>query len=469
MMSMIEQHIFDCFSQFPNKPIYLAYSGGVDSQVLLHAAAQLLTQGKLTNPLMVCHIHHGLSDNADRWLAFAEQQSQHYQSGFLSKKVQLMQDSGESLEALARDARYQALVEMTEVNDVIATGHHNDDQAETFLLALKRGSGLTGLAAMKGQQAFYQRQLVRPLLAIPRQTIEAYADAHQLTWIEDESNHDNRFDRNFLRNDILPLLTERWPAIKQTIARSAEHCRDAENLILEVTEQDYQQCCNSDNSLSVSALLTLSPARFNLLIRYFLKQNHGLMPSRQQLVELAQQLKAACDKTPAIKIGNYWLRRYQDSLYITPEYSDLSQWQRTVDLNELSEGKTISISLPDQLGEFSITKGEMINATPVSSALANSTLVKSMQQYLFLDENLPLTLTFSHDNPKCLPDFRDKSRSLKKVLQELNIAPWLRKRQLFLMQNSLLVGVAGQFICQPFQQDNFMKVSKKFYIIDLVK
>lgn len=464
MMSMIEQHIFDCFSQFPNKPIYLAYSGGVDSQVLLHASAQLLSQNKLTNQLIVCHIHHGLSSNADHWLAFAEQQSEYYQSRFLSKKVQLTKNSGESLEALARDARYQALVEMTEVNDVIATGHHNDDQVETFLLALKRGSGLTGLAAMKGQQDFYQRQLVRPLLALPRQSIEAYAQEHQLTWIEDESNTDNRFDRNFLRNDIIPLLTERWPAIKQTIARSAEHCRDAENIILEITKQDHQHCCNNENSLSVSALLTLSSARFNLLIRYFLKRHYGLMPSRQQLVELAQQIIAPCDKTPAMKIGNYWLRRYQDSLFVTPEYADVSHWQQSVDLSKLKNEQTITILLPDQLGELIIAQGE-----GVASNVIDATHVDSKQQCLLLDENLPLNLSFSHDNPRCLPEFRNKSRSLKKVLQELNISPWQRKRQLFLVQESSLVGVAGQFICQPFQQDDSVHMSKKPYIINLVK
>ena len=277
-----------------NNELIIAYSGGVDSQVLLHALVQLKQQHAINNPITACHVNHGLSDNAQSWQDFAEQQCSNYGVNLVVKRVDIKPQAQQSLEELARDARYGALHSLSSTAALILTGHHGDDQSETFLLALKRGAGLKGLSAMATSSTLKNHQLVRPLLSISRQSILDYANEHQLNWIEDESNADISFDRNFIRNKVMPLLKQRWPSISQTINRSAEHCQAGQELLDELAAQDLVNCSenNVGNSLAVSPLLTLSKARFNNLIRYFLAQHNFLMPSTEQLKQLSLQLTA---------------------------------------------------------------------------------------------------------------------------------------------------------------------------------
>lgn len=455
-VNAIESAILKCFYHFESNVIHIAYSGGVDSQVLLHATTQLIQAGKLDKKLVLCHIHHGLSKHADEWLNFSEQQSKHYKSGFLFEKVSLDKFEGEGVESKARNARYQALTAMTELDDIIATGHHQDDQAETFLLALKRGSGTSGLSAMQQVRNLAGRQLVRPLLSVTRNDIETYAKHFKLVWIEDESNQNNTFDRNFLRNDVLPLLENRWPAIKKTITRSAQHCNDAEALIFEITQEDFKEVSVKADELSLPVLLRLSNLRFNNVIRYFLAQHDCLMPTQVQLTELASQLRSAEDKTPALKFGNKWLRRYRESLFITPEYTDITDWCYTVDLSLITDENNLIIELPDKLGRISVSKQVNVGQNSCSN-----------QQVVLLSKEHKITLTYKHDNPTCLPEFREKSRSLKKILQELGLPPWQRKRQLYLYQNNTLTALLGSFICQKVKEKIEKTSHCEFYTFEV--
>lgn len=474
MFKNIEQALIQHYEAYANKTLFIAYSGGVDSQVLLHATAQLIKKQIIKNSLAVCHIHHGLSENADEWLHFAKKQSETYQASFYYQKVTLTLSKQKSLEALARDARYQALTEMTSEHDILVTGHHGDDQAETFLLALKRGSGLAGLSAMSIKTRLNQRLLIRPLLRISREEIEQYAYHYQLSWVNDESNKDNVYDRNFLRNNVLPTLTERWPAIKKTINRSAEHCQDAVALIAEITDADFKSCLNDETNdiknhnrvhvdkLSIPKLLALSIVRFNYVIRYFLKLHSGLMPSKQQLIQLHEQLNAAEDKTPEIKMGSLWLRRYKNEIYVTQELSDVSDWTQPISLSNLIDTVPLTIDLPDNLGKATIIKHSNIDDENIHTVTELNLNNGIKRLYFSLPIENTLTLSFTHSNPLCLPEFRHKRRALKKVLQELNIPPWQRKRQLFIFDNCQLVGIAGRFVCQPYLCHSSMnKTSKK--------
>ena len=421
-----------------NNELIIAYSGGVDSQVLLHALVQLKQQHAINNPITACHVNHGLSDNAQSWQDFAEQQCSNYGVNLVVKRVDIKPQAQQSLEELARDARYDALNSLSSAATLILTGHHGDDQSETFLLALKRGAGLKGLSAMATSSTLKNHQLVRPLLSISRQSILDYANEHQLNWIEDESNADISFDRNFIRNKVMPLLKQRWPSISQTINRSAEHCQAGQELLDELAAQDLVNCSenNVGNSLAVSPLLTLSKARFNNLIRYFLAQHNFLMPSTEQLKQLSLQLTAGNDKTPSIKVGDHFFRRFKQSIYLTAEYEDVSGWHKQVHfVDGIAE-----LILPDHLGKLVFsTKQQLTENTPTK--LLSVSLPKQNQQ---------VTVRFSHNNPKCLPDYRQHSRSVKKVLQELNIAPWQRKRVAFLYYGEVLVAAIGHFVCQPF-------------------
>ncbi|NQZ79463.1 MAG: tRNA lysidine(34) synthetase TilS [Colwellia sp.] len=442
-MLTIESTLARFFQQYPNKDIVVAYSGGIDSQVLLYALAQLAKQNILSNKISICHVNHGLSENALTWQLFAKQQAQQLGLPIEVCEVNVVPQKQHSLEELARDARYKALQESSVDHALIVTGHHSDDQSETFLLAIKRGAGLKGLSAMKTIMPLGKQILVRPLLNISRQMIMDYANKHQLSWIEDESNQDSRFDRNFIRHNIMPVLTERWPSMLTTIARSALHCQEAESLLRELAAQDLKFCQISQTSLSVEEIKKLSKARFNNLIRYFLQNHQCLMPSTEQLEQVHNQLSAAADKIPAVKVGHSWLRRFKGELYLTADFDDVSSWVYEIDVQR--ELYLQQIQLPDKLGVL------IVNAEFIDTDIDNfDNGVITQHQVIPPNRGQKVMIKFSHRNPKCLPDYRQHSRSLKKVLQELSIAPWLRQRLPFLYYDEQLVGVIGHFICKPF-------------------
>jgi tRNA(Ile)-lysidine synthase len=487
-MHDIQQTLYSFFKCYPERPIVIAYSGGIDSQVLLHALARLKQDQSckqyLRQAITVCHVNHGLSPLADTWQQLAQRQCEALSLPLTVCPVEVKAKAQHSLEALARDARYQALYEICPDNALIVTGHHSDDQSETFLLALKRGSGLKGLSAMAeisplsphfsnatpapkqsphkncstdsdGQQpkkSHKNLQLVRPLLSLPRSSIEAYAKAQALTWVEDESNSDVSFDRNFIRHQVMPILKERWPSILHTISRSSEHCSEGQALLTELAEQDLAACLvvkgskeskEGNQTLSIEFLNRLSTARFNNLIRHFLAVNHCLMPTSQQLLQIHLQLNAAADKTPAVKVGSHWLRRYQQHVYLTPDFKDVNTWQKKITYDTLSDNNEVTSELPDQLGHITLA---LIAEQNMLSICHNN-------QYHQLKAPHPaqqLIIRYQHDNPSCLPDFRQRKRPLKKVLQELSIAPWLRQRIAYLYYDQELVSALGYFICKPY-------------------
>lgn len=426
---------------FQDKPIWLAYSGGVDSQVLLFALSQLKKSYPQLN-VSACHVNHGLSQFAQEWQEFAKKSCQQYGIPFHSQKVALAKGTRQSLEAIARDARYNALEVLAPLNAIILTAHHQDDQVETFLLALKRGAGLTGLSAMSEQMAFghKQQQLFRPLLSVSKAEIIAFAKANELDWVEDDSNADTQFDRNFLRQEILPLLSERWPGFAKAVSRSAGHCRDGEALIDDFLENQYLACWVSESRLNVSVLTMLSPRVFNQVIRRFLSENNKIMPSLAQLEELYSQLKAKKGQAQ-VKLGEVWLRESSSYLQLTTEFKDVSEWQFSINLNDLAHETDISVELPDGLGIVLFSTGEQ----PVK--LESRVIGKPLR---FRLSNKQVMLSFKADNPKCLPDYRQKSRALKKVFQELGIPSWQRVRTPKIYADDMFAGVAGYFVCQPF-------------------
>ncbi|MCJ8295747.1 MAG: tRNA lysidine(34) synthetase TilS [Colwellia sp.] len=434
IITTLHNTLKNLFNIHGNIELVIAYSGGIDSQVLLHALVQLQQKKLINNDITVCHVNHGLSDNALYWQQFAQQECDDFSVKLVVKNVNVQAQAQHSLEALARDARYDALKTLRHQKSLVLTGHHSDDQCETFLLALKRGAGLKGLAAMSEQTQLGQHLLIRPLLSISRQEIEAYAQDYQLNWIEDESNLDTSFDRNFIRQQVMPLLRARWPSISNTINRSASHCLAGQELLDELAEQDLSVCIASEDSLHIERLTSLSIARFNNLIRYFMAQHACLMPSTEQVNQVRQQLQAANDKNPQIKVSGQVFRRFKGLLYLTPDYNDISDWQGQVDL---SRGD-VELTLPDDLGKLAFKTNTNFHIDTSSQTIC---LPKTGQQ---------VSVSFSHHNPKCLPDFRQHTRSVKKVLQELNIAPWQRKRIAFLYYDNELVAAVGHFICQPF-------------------
>ncbi|NMP33246.1 tRNA lysidine(34) synthetase TilS [Thalassotalea sp. M1531] len=436
-MKLAQQYLTNLLNSHITTPLVVAYSGGVDSQVLLHLLYQLKSQLTPFPQIKVCHVNHGLSENAEQWQEFAKQQCSQFGFEIEVVAVELDTNNSESIEALARDARYNVLTSLFSEPAIILTGHHLDDQTETFLLALKRGAGVKGLSAMAQEANLGKHQLIRPLLSNSRKEIESYATNHQLAWIEDESNSDSRYDRNFLRIDVLPLLNKRWQGFNQTVVRSAAHCRENQQLADEIASLDFEKVAQSSQILCLEELLSLSRARFNNVIRYAIGQLNKLMPSQAQLDELFSQLAAQHDKTPEIKLGQLVARRYNGNIFLTPDYKDLKDYEVTIDCQRLSIND-FSVLLPDNLGSL------------IFSAECMQQNEKDVTVISLGADVSNLSLRFSHSNPIVEPDYRQHSRPLKKVLQELKLPPWQRKRIPFLYQNECLVTALGQFVCKGF-------------------
>ncbi|MDO6426746.1 tRNA lysidine(34) synthetase TilS [Thalassotalea sp. 1_MG-2023] len=421
-------------------PICIAYSGGIDSQVLLHLFARL----KKTTPLLsitACHVNHGLSKDAGKWQNFAAKQCALHGISLNTETVHLVKESRQSLEAIAREARYKVFDQVTPSNALIVTGHHLNDQMESFILALKRGSGVQGLAAIKPVSQFRStsKTLLRPLLSISRQEIEAYANENKLLWVEDESNNDPIFDRNFIRHQITPILESRWPSIAYSIARTVSHCQETQTLIDEIAAQDLAKCCPEQaKGLCIDALLDLSTIRRKHVIRFFLASHNITMPSEQQLQQLFAGLSVGSESKRQVKVGDGWLRQYQGKLYLTQSYTDVQKWQQVIDVQELVDSP-IHITLPDNMGTLT---------------LSHCTKECTQAQVFSVDNTTKeLTVSFTQPQDKVLPDYRQHRREMKKVWQELNVAPWLRKRTPMIYLDKQLVAVATYFVCQPYVKD----------------
>ena len=243
----------------------IAFSGGLDSTVLLHLLAHLAKTESLPE-LRAIHIHHGLQAAADAWPAHC--QSVCAALAVPLEVVHVQVPPGASLERVARDARYRAFIEVTKANEVLLTAQHRDDQAETLLFRLLRGAGVRGLSGMPIQRALGEGHLLRPLLDVSRAELETYATEHGLNWIEDPSNQDRKFSRNYLRHQVFPELTERWPQATANMSRSAAHLREAQALLDELARMDLGHARTASDfdtlglqSLELTSLTQLSAPR----------------------------------------------------------------------------------------------------------------------------------------------------------------------------------------------------------------
>ncbi|HDU8576507.1 MULTISPECIES: tRNA lysidine(34) synthetase TilS [Vibrio diabolicus subgroup] len=404
--------------------VVLAFSGGVDSRLLL----ELLSRYQQAHSIE-CHavyVHHGLSSNADDWADKCLLWAKQVGISCSIERVSLDISNGESIELLAREARYQALTKYIQEGDILLTGQHADDQLETFLLALKRGSGPKGLSSMAESMPFSSGSLVRPLLTIKRKSIEDAATKLGLEWVEDESNQDTRYDRNFLRHCVIPELSGRWPSIHQAVQRSASLCAQQEALLDELLSAVFEHALQTDLSLSIEELAKHSELARARLIRMWLAKLNTSMPTQVQLnliwneVALAQQ-----DANPKLQLKQGEVRRFRNRLYWVTEIADVTEWQSTIQVDTV-------LSLPERLGELTLT-----------TSSSNATIALPSQPEL-------LRVTFNPEGLSAHPTTRNHSRKLKKLFQEYNVPSWLRRQIPILMYQDRVVAVADLFVDQAF-------------------
>ena len=420
--------VLDRYYQSGSK-IVLAFSGGVDSRLLLELLSRYQQVNSTGNNPIKCHavyVHHGLSSNADDWADKCLMWTEQVGITCSVEQVSLDINSGDSIELLAREARYQVLSKHIQAGDLLLTGQHADDQVETFLLALKRGSGPKGLSSMAESMPFAGGMLVRPLLAIKREQIEAAAKEEGLDWVEDESNQDTRYDRNFLRHRIVPDLSERWPSIHQAVQRSASLCAQQEALLDELLGAVFERALKSDLSLSIDELATHSDLVRARLIRMWLAKLNANMPTQVQLnliwneVGLAQQ-----DANPKLQLKQGEVRRFQNRLYWVTETADVTTWQSDIQTDT-------ALVLPERLGELTL-----------NTSSEQATIALPPQPEL-------LRVTFNPEGLSAHPTTRNHSRKLKKLFQEYNVPSWLRRQIPILMYQNQVVAVAGLFVDRAF-------------------
>ncbi|WP_405122230.1 tRNA lysidine(34) synthetase TilS [Pseudomonas sp. M20] len=305
----------------------IAFSGGLDSTVLLHLLASLAKSESLP-ALSAIHIHHGLQAAADAWPQHCQSVCDALGVPLLIERVRVQ--PGASLERAARNARYAVFSALTQANDVLLTGQHRDDQAETLLFRFMRGAGVRGLAGMPKQRPVGQGTLIRPLLDVSRSELEAYAQAHHLNWIEDPSNQDRQFSRNYLRHQVMPLLSERWPQAQTSMARSAAHLREAQGLLDELAQIDLATAATAHGfewlglpSLELAPLAVLSAARQRNALSHWLEPMTRL-PDTDHWSGWTNLCDAAADAVPVWRLADGELHRSAGRLWWLSGY-----WLRT--------------------------------------------------------------------------------------------------------------------------------------------
>jgi tRNA(Ile)-lysidine synthase len=424
----VKLHTFltDCLK--PQQRLLLALSGGLDSCVLLH----LLVNAKATFgfELQALHVHHGLSVNADQWANFCVDQCRKLQVPCEVIHVQVAKNSGLGIENAARRLRYETLFNYHSNGlkpDFVLTAHHQDDQAETLLLQMLRGAGVKGLAAMAAEDN--SRGLLRPLLDISRQELHDYAVQQGLSWCEDESNSDSKFERNFLRNEVMPLLTSRYPALKPTLARTAAHLAEANDLLDNLAMLDVMPL-DDGKSLCIQGLIQLTEARAKNGLRWWLAKNGMAMPSADQLQEMLKQLLDArpdAKVTIQVYVQDFVqtrnIKRYQQRAYLVEPVPPL-----TYDV--LWQGEP-EIELPDR-------SRLVFNETKGTGLAVKHGLTK-------------LRVTNRKGGERFKPNSLKPTRTLKHLLQEANIPPWQREQLPLIYWQDSLAYVPGIGIAHELQ------------------
>lgn len=413
-MDITQLHIF----LQPHRRLLVAFSGGLDSTVLLHQLTLLRDSIAPDLQIRAMHIHHGLSARADGWVSHCQSICQQWNVPLKVAYVQLPA-GGLGIEAEARQARYQALTQQLLTDEILLTAQHLDDQCETLLLSLKRGSGPAGLAAMPERLNFAHTQLLRPLLNISRSELEDWAANYQLSWIEDESNQDDKYDRNFLRLRVLPVIQQRWPHFARSVTRSARLCGEQEQLLDELLAEQLAELITDKGALKIAPLCSMSEARRFAILRRWLKSHQALMPSKAALERLWQEVALSReDASPRLQLGQYEVRRFQGALYWVP-------------MLQTDKNKIYTWSAP--FAPLALTGLGTLSVHSVGMAVRPPKM----------DERV--TVRFKASGVQHIVG-RDKGRMLKKIWQEFNIPPWQREAIPLLFYGEQLIAAVGVFV-----------------------
>ncbi len=412
-MALPAQAIHETLEPFLDRGRWLiAYSGGRDSTVLLHFLHSMQRQQRLPD-LCALHVNHQLSAAADDWQRHCETTCRALGVEFIAEKARV-HPSGDGPEAAARAVRYRLFEQHLGEGECLLQAHHQDDQVETFLLRLLRGAGMTGLAGMPAQRSLGRGILLRPLLRCTREQLAEHAAEHDLSWVEDDSNRNPALDRNYLRQQVLPGLETRWPAFRESIDRAIAAARESDRAVTGLQESRLDALmgvAHGESTLSLSGWAELDVSARCQLLRAWLRRLDCRMPERRALLEFVRQ--TGDGDTPGraeLRNADYCLRRFRKQLYLAKTAAAEPPQPRF----EAVLGRGISVARGGRLRILPRAGGE-----------------------------------------RCRPAGRERGQTVKKLLREHGVPPWLRKDlPLVFNERDQLVAVADLWVCEGFQAED---------------
>jgi len=417
-----------------NDSLIIAFSGGLDSSVLLFAAIQLYRQNKIPN-LAAAHVNHGLQSSSNDWQNHCQQQCDSYQIACYSKQLNLSQLNKTSEED-ARNGRYQFFKELVEDGQTMAFAHHLNDQVETLLFRLFRGTGIHGMSGIPASRKLFKGQLIRPLLDFSREQLKAYAVDNKLQWIEDPSNQSSQYHRNFIRNKVVPLIQTKWPKASNSIANFSLLAKEQVSILDEVAKEDLNQIELTPKTLCLEKLIKLSIARQKNLLHFWIKKKTASPTNGSDIEELIKQLGLDTEdnnssdselkqKQIEIKISSGFLRSYNGELYFCHQQEPVALTEK-VDWDDLKENLQLD------------------NGVELTAEFSNENTL----QIRLPKENEKITVRPRVGGEVAHPFGRNHSTDLKKIYQELKVPPWQRKWLPIIYYNDQIVAVPNVFVDQ---------------------
>lgn len=404
---------------YPDVTLCVALSGGVDSVALLHAAHRLSSRDPRIR-LRAMHVDHGLQGASKAWASRCQAVCDRLGVPLQVLELGLVVAKGASVEAEARSARYSAMADALQPAECLLTAHHADDQLETVLLQLFRGAGVSGLAAMPNLAPLGSGHHIRPLLHVARDELVAYATAKGLDWVEDPMNVESRYDRAYLRHQVLPAIRARWPAVARTVGRSARHFADAKELLAALAQADGKALVDDPGRLEIAGLVALPRERQVNVLRWWIAEQGLETPSTARLASILRDLVPARDDAqPVVTWPEGEVRRYRGRLYAMQPLGQATQ------------------------RAYAIEPGQRLFIEGTGSVVLEESTGEGIDAARFPG---PYELRLRRGGEKLRPAGRAEERSVGRLLVEGGVEPWLRARVPLVYHGSRLLAVADRWL-----------------------
>ncbi len=413
-MIKIEKEINKLTNKYKN--FLLGFSGGIDSSVLLYLLNKFRNKKKLK--IRAIHINHNINKLSKKWENHCIKICQNNNIKIIKKNIKKKEKK--NIESKYREKRFKIFFKELKKKEILLTAHHKNDQCETILLALKRGSGITGLIGIKKKYNINKKTIIRPLINIEKKEIIKYAYLKKIKWINDTSNNNINFDRNFLRINIIPLILKRWPSFISCVYRTSKICFQQEKLLNKLIKKKYKNINFKKNFININILNNLKKEEFYFLIRKWLKNNKKKMIS-YKLIKLLRKnfIKNKKKIYYQIFFKEFILNKYKNNIYITKKYIN------NINILKWKKNKK-KILLPNKLGKLYINKKKI-----------NKFLIRKPN----INENIYIKF-----NIKGYISLYKKKKKIKNIWQELKIFPWERKNIPIIFYNNIPITAPGLFI-----------------------